>query len=128
VLIALALGANGCLIGRPYIYGLAIGGADGVRQVIENIVAELDFTMALLGIANVGALSPDLLVPASRRSACRRRSRTVDAIAQVRDHWSVDHPDSAELPPMIKTVEEPDSVSNQDRDDVQLQLIDKPGR
>jgi lactate 2-monooxygenase len=65
VLIALALGANGCLIGRPYIYGLAIGGADGVRQVVENIVAELDFTMALLGIANVGALSPDLLVPAS---------------------------------------------------------------
>jgi len=65
VLMALALGANGCLIGRPYIYGLAIGGADGVRQVIENIVAELDLTMGLLGIANVGALSPDLLVPAS---------------------------------------------------------------
>ena len=64
VLIALALGANGCLIGRPYIYGLAIGGADGVRQLIENIVAELDLTMGPLGIANVGALSPDLLVPA----------------------------------------------------------------
>ena len=54
VFIALALGANGCLIGRPYIYGLAIGGADGVRQVIENIVAELDLTLGLLGMRTLG--------------------------------------------------------------------------
>src|SRR4029450_4415582 len=47
LLIALALGANACLIGRPYVYGLAIAGADGVRQVIENIVAERDLTMVL---------------------------------------------------------------------------------
>jgi lactate 2-monooxygenase len=53
VLIALALGANACLIGRPYVYGLAIGGADGVRQVIENIVAELDLTMGLLGVQTI---------------------------------------------------------------------------
>ena len=64
VLLALALGANACLIGRPYIYGLAIDGADGVRQVIENIIAELDLTMGLLGISNIAALSADLLVPA----------------------------------------------------------------
>jgi isopentenyl diphosphate isomerase/L-lactate dehydrogenase-like FMN-dependent dehydrogenase len=64
VLISLALGANACLIGRPYIYGLAIDGPDGVRQVIENIVAELDLTMGLLGIPNIAALSSDLLVPA----------------------------------------------------------------
>jgi lactate 2-monooxygenase len=69
VLLALALGANACLIGRPYIYGLAIDGADGVRQVIENIIAELDLTMGLLGISNIAALSADLLVPASGRSA-----------------------------------------------------------
>jgi len=61
VLIALALGANACLIGRPYVYGLAIGGADGVRQVIENIVAELDLTMGLLGVQNIQDLSRDLL-------------------------------------------------------------------
>jgi isopentenyl diphosphate isomerase/L-lactate dehydrogenase-like FMN-dependent dehydrogenase len=64
VLIALALGADACLIGRPYIYGLAIAGADGVRQVIENIVAELDLTMGLLGIRGIDDLSGDLLVPA----------------------------------------------------------------
>ena len=71
VLIALALGANACLIGRPYIYGLAIAGADGVRQVIDNIVAELDLTMGLLGVPTVAALSPDLLVSAPR-SICER--------------------------------------------------------
>jgi lactate 2-monooxygenase len=64
VLIALALGANACLLGRPYVYGLAIDGADGVRQVIENIIAELDLTIGLLGIPNITGLSADLLVPA----------------------------------------------------------------
>jgi lactate 2-monooxygenase len=64
VLIALALGADACLIGRPYVYGLGIGGADGVSQVIENIVAELDLTLGLLGISSIAALSPDLVVPA----------------------------------------------------------------
>jgi isopentenyl diphosphate isomerase/L-lactate dehydrogenase-like FMN-dependent dehydrogenase len=64
VLIALALGANACLLGRPYIYGLAIDGADGVRQVIENIIAELDLTLGLLGIPSIAGLSADLLVPA----------------------------------------------------------------
>jgi isopentenyl diphosphate isomerase/L-lactate dehydrogenase-like FMN-dependent dehydrogenase len=64
VIIAMALGANACLLGRPYIYGLAIGGADGVRQVIENVVAELDLTMGLLGVSTVEGLSPDLLLPA----------------------------------------------------------------
>ena len=64
VIIALALGANACLLGRPYIYGLAIGGADGVRQVIENVIAELDLTMGLLGVSTIEGLSPDLLLPA----------------------------------------------------------------
>ena len=64
VLIALALGADACLIGRPYVYGLAIRGADGVSQVIENIVAELDLTLGLLGIPSIAALSADVVVPA----------------------------------------------------------------
>jgi isopentenyl diphosphate isomerase/L-lactate dehydrogenase-like FMN-dependent dehydrogenase len=57
VLIALALGANACLLGRPYVYGLALGGADGVRQVVENIVAELDLTMGLL-VSGLSRISP----------------------------------------------------------------------
>ena len=64
VLIGLALGANACLLGRPYIYGLALDGEDGVRQVVENIVAELDLTMGLLGVRTVQDLSRDLLAPA----------------------------------------------------------------
>ena len=64
MLIGLALGANACLLGRPYIYGLALDGEDGVRQIIENIVAELEVTMGLLGVRTVQDLSRDLLTPA----------------------------------------------------------------
>jgi lactate 2-monooxygenase len=39
--VALALGADACLLGRPHLYGLALAAADGVRHVIENGVAEL---------------------------------------------------------------------------------------
>ena len=47
----------------PYIYGLALDGEDGVRQVIENIVAELDVTMGLLGVRTVQDLSNHHLTP-----------------------------------------------------------------
>ncbi|MGI5184933.1 alpha-hydroxy-acid oxidizing protein [Dactylosporangium sp. CA-152071] len=57
VFVALALGADACLLGRPHIYGLAIAGADGVRQVAENVVAELDLTMALTGVPDVAAIT-----------------------------------------------------------------------
>jgi lactate 2-monooxygenase len=61
----LALGANACLIGRPYVYGLAIAGADGVRQVIENIVAELDLTMACSAFRPPKISRRDLLIAAN---------------------------------------------------------------
>jgi len=64
VFIALALGADACLLGRPHLYGLALAGADGVRQVIENIIAELDLTMGLVGAGNIAAITPEFLVPA----------------------------------------------------------------
>ncbi|MER7274409.1 alpha-hydroxy-acid oxidizing protein [Dactylosporangium sp. NPDC000244] len=64
VFLALALGADACLLGRPHLYGLALAGADGVRQVIENVLAELDLTMALAGVANLAGLTPDVLRPA----------------------------------------------------------------
>jgi lactate 2-monooxygenase len=54
VFVALALGADACLLGRPHLYGLALAGADGVRQVIENVVAELDLIMGLTGVARIG--------------------------------------------------------------------------
>ncbi|UPW00018.1 alpha-hydroxy-acid oxidizing protein [Halorussus gelatinilyticus] len=46
---ALALGADAVLLGRPYVYGLAIDGEDGVREVVRNFLADFDLTMALSG-------------------------------------------------------------------------------
>lgn len=56
VLKAMALGANAVLVGRPYIWGLAVGGEDGVEDVIRALVAELDLTMALVGARSPGQL------------------------------------------------------------------------
>jgi 4-hydroxymandelate oxidase len=58
---ALALGANAVAIGRPQMYGLAAGGADGVRRVVELLRAELDLAMALVGAPSLAALEPDLI-------------------------------------------------------------------
>ena len=54
--IALALGAKAVLVGRPYVYGLALAGERGVREVIENLIAELDLTMALAGARAIAEL------------------------------------------------------------------------
>lgn len=56
--IALALGADVVAIGRPYAYGLAVAGEEGVVEVIRNILAELDITLGLsghTGLADVDA-------------------------------------------------------------------------
>ncbi|MGE0499550.1 MAG: alpha-hydroxy-acid oxidizing protein [Rhizobiaceae bacterium] len=58
---ALALGASAVLLGRPYVYGLAIAGEAGVREVIRNVIAELDLTLALCGLTAVGDLGPECL-------------------------------------------------------------------
>jgi lactate 2-monooxygenase len=55
---ALALGARAVCIGRPYVYGLSIAGEDGVRDVIRNMIAELDITLALTGHTRADGLSP----------------------------------------------------------------------
>jgi isopentenyl diphosphate isomerase/L-lactate dehydrogenase-like FMN-dependent dehydrogenase len=49
VLKALALGANAVLVGRPYVYGLAVGGQAGVEAVPQQLAAETDLTLALIG-------------------------------------------------------------------------------
>jgi lactate 2-monooxygenase len=54
---ALALGARAVCLGRPYVYGLSIAGEDGVRDVIRNMVAELDITLALTGHTRADGLS-----------------------------------------------------------------------
>lgn len=57
VLKALALGANACAFGRPYLYGLAAGGQAGVERVLSLFRAELDRDMALLGCASINAIT-----------------------------------------------------------------------
>jgi lactate 2-monooxygenase len=49
VLKALALGADAVLLGRPYAYGLAVGGQEGVEAVIRHLMADTDITLALMG-------------------------------------------------------------------------------
>jgi isopentenyl diphosphate isomerase/L-lactate dehydrogenase-like FMN-dependent dehydrogenase len=56
VLKALALGANAVLVGRPYVYGLAVGGQPGVEAVLQQLAAEADLTLALMG----GTVARDL--------------------------------------------------------------------
>ena len=53
VLKALALGAKAVLIGRPYVWGLALGGQDGVSHVLELLRAEMRRSMQLMGCASI---------------------------------------------------------------------------
>ncbi|MFD0819653.1 alpha-hydroxy acid oxidase, partial [Micromonospora zhanjiangensis] len=66
VLTALALGASAVAVGRPVLWGLAVAGADGVRQVLELLRDELDRAMALCGADRVAALGPDLVETVGR--------------------------------------------------------------
>jgi isopentenyl diphosphate isomerase/L-lactate dehydrogenase-like FMN-dependent dehydrogenase len=58
---ALSLGARAVLVGRPYVYGLGLGGEDGVRHVLRSLLAEFDLTMALAGCRDVDELGPQVL-------------------------------------------------------------------
>jgi lactate 2-monooxygenase len=58
---ALALGARAVLLGRPYVFGLALGGELGVRDVIANFVADLDLTTGLAGYRSLAELGPEAL-------------------------------------------------------------------
>ena len=69
--LALALGADACLLGRPHLYGLALAGAVGVTQVIQNVLAELDLTMGLVGAATISDITRDLLVEAGYKRGAR---------------------------------------------------------
>jgi lactate 2-monooxygenase len=58
---ALALGADAVLIGRPYLYGLALAGEAGARDVMRNIIAEFDLTLGLSGLRSLAELTPEAL-------------------------------------------------------------------
>jgi isopentenyl diphosphate isomerase/L-lactate dehydrogenase-like FMN-dependent dehydrogenase len=50
---AMALGADAVLLGRPYAYALAVGGRQGVETLIQNLMAEIDLTLALMGATSI---------------------------------------------------------------------------
>ncbi|HJT96192.1 MAG TPA: alpha-hydroxy-acid oxidizing protein [Mycobacterium sp.] len=58
---ALALGATAVVVGRPYVYGLALGGVDGIVHVLRSLLAEADVTMAVDGYRSLKELTPETL-------------------------------------------------------------------
>ena len=58
---ALALGAKAVCIGRPYVYGLAINGSQGVEEVLTNLLADFELTMGLTGCRNIQEIDRSLL-------------------------------------------------------------------
>ena len=73
VLKAIALGADAVLLGRPYAYALAVGGQRGVEELIQNLMAEIDLTLALAGAHSIRELDrswlPDRGVVLAERGA-----------------------------------------------------------
>lgn len=61
ILKAIALGARACMIGRPFLWGLAAGGEAGVCRAIEILSVELDEAMALAGVRDLAELTPDFV-------------------------------------------------------------------
>ncbi len=61
VLKALALGANAVLIGRPYLYGLAVAGAAGIARVLDILHQEFSIAMALTGRRNLASIDRSVL-------------------------------------------------------------------
>ena len=60
---ALALGAAAVLVGRPWVYGLAVAGQAGATEVLRNLVAEFDLVLGLSGHRSPSELDPGLLTP-----------------------------------------------------------------
>jgi L-lactate dehydrogenase (cytochrome) len=62
VVAAIALGAQACLVGRAYLYGLMAGGERGVQRAADILESEIRNTMALLGVTRISDLTPDRVV------------------------------------------------------------------
>ena len=61
VIKALALGADAVLLGRPFLYGLALAGQAGVEHVLRCLLAELDLALSLAGYPDPASLGPEAL-------------------------------------------------------------------
>jgi lactate 2-monooxygenase len=63
---ALALGANAALVGRPYLYGLAVGGEAGVAEVLRVLAEEVDLALGLVGARGAGRVDRSFVTEAPR--------------------------------------------------------------
>ena len=61
IITALALGAKAVSIGRPYLYGLAAGGEQGVSRVVQLLKAEIARDMTMMGVTRIDQITEDLL-------------------------------------------------------------------
>jgi len=64
VIKAICLGANACLIGRAFLYGLATEGSSGVERVLKILRSEIERTLLLMGCPSTAELSPDWVLRA----------------------------------------------------------------
>ncbi|HEX7223767.1 MAG TPA: alpha-hydroxy-acid oxidizing protein, partial [Candidatus Limnocylindrales bacterium] len=62
VLVALALGARAVVVGRPVLWGMALGGGEGVARVLDDLAGGLAEDAGMCGIADVAAVPRDLVV------------------------------------------------------------------
>jgi lactate 2-monooxygenase len=62
---ALALGARTVLVGRPWVWGLALGGEAGATAVLRGLLADLDLSMAMCGLRSIEEIDADVLVHAA---------------------------------------------------------------
>ena len=72
VLKAIALGAKAVAIGRPILWGLAVGGEEGVESVLQMLRSELDHALALCGCSCICEISPHLIRLSQMDSICSR--------------------------------------------------------
>jgi L-lactate dehydrogenase (cytochrome)/(S)-mandelate dehydrogenase len=63
---ALAMGAKACLVGRPQLWGLAVGGEAGVAQMLAIFRQEIDRVMGLCGVSEIAGITPDILFQTHR--------------------------------------------------------------
>ena len=66
ILKALALGAKAVMVGRPILWGLAIKGEEGVKQVLNILRSEVDLAMALCGYTSIDQINEEVLFFPSR--------------------------------------------------------------
>ena len=65
VLKALALGADFCFIGRPFLCASAVGGQPAVEHAIKLLIDEIDRDMAMLGVNTIKEMNKSFLMPAT---------------------------------------------------------------